>query len=148
MPKHLLPVANEMLVLGNGNTMGNIIVRVVSGLPEGKTYPPPKDPTPPVEDSAAKAAAAWYSAWVALSESLDYDFWKAGDATLAPRMNKHLQAMKAEAPQRDTDVKLWFVMVKDSKGSFPGNDLWGDGWGWSWFDAGNPPYAPVNNVIN
>lgn len=29
-------------------------------------------------------------------------------------------------------------MVKDSKNSHPGNGLWGDGWGWSWFDAGNP----------
>jgi hypothetical protein len=32
----------------------------------------------------------------------------------------------------------WFVMVKDSVGRFPGNKLWGDGWGWSWFDASNP----------
>ena len=30
------------------------------------------------------------------------------------------------------------VMVKDSKNSHPGSSLWGDGWGWSWFDAGNP----------
>lgn len=35
-------------------------------------------------------------------------------------------------------LKGWFVMVKDSKGSHPGNTLWGDGWGWSWFDADNP----------
>jgi hypothetical protein len=35
-------------------------------------------------------------------------------------------------------LKGWFVMVKDSKGRYPGNKLWGDGWGWSWFDAGNP----------
>jgi len=35
-------------------------------------------------------------------------------------------------------LKGWFVMVKDSKDSHPGNLLWGDGWGWSWFDAGNP----------
>jgi hypothetical protein len=32
----------------------------------------------------------------------------------------------------------WFVMVKDSKNSHPGNKLWGDGWGWSWFDAADP----------
>jgi len=32
----------------------------------------------------------------------------------------------------------WFVMVKDNVGRFPGNKLWGDGWGWSWFDAGQP----------
>ena len=35
-------------------------------------------------------------------------------------------------------LKGWFVMVKDSKGRHPGNKLWGDGWGWSWFDAANP----------
>jgi hypothetical protein len=32
-------------------------------------------------------------------------------------------------------LKGWFVMMKDDKGRFPGNKLWGDGWGWSWFDA-------------
>jgi hypothetical protein len=32
----------------------------------------------------------------------------------------------------------WFVMVKNSKGRYAGNKLWGDGWGWSWFDAANP----------
>lgn len=42
--KHSSPVANEMLVLGSGNTMGNIIVSVKSGLPAGKTYPAPKEP--------------------------------------------------------------------------------------------------------
>jgi len=37
-----------------------------------------------------------------------------------------------------TDVKSWFVMVKDSKGRFPKNDLWGDGWGWALFEAKDP----------
>jgi len=31
----------------------------------------------------------------------------------------------------------WFVMVVDSENDHPGNKLWGDGWGWSWFDANN-----------
>jgi hypothetical protein len=38
------PVANEMLVLGSGNTMGNIMVWISKGLPAGKTYPAPKTP--------------------------------------------------------------------------------------------------------
>ena len=42
--KHTTPVASEMLVLGKGNTMGNIIVYVSKGLPSGKTYPAPKTP--------------------------------------------------------------------------------------------------------
>jgi plastocyanin len=42
--KHSAPVPNEMLVLGNGNTMGNIMVWVSKGLPAGKTWPAPKTP--------------------------------------------------------------------------------------------------------
>ena len=38
------PVQNEMLVLGNGQSMGNVMVWVSKGLPAGKTYPAPKDP--------------------------------------------------------------------------------------------------------
>lgn len=30
--------------------------------------------------------------------------------------------------------KTWFVMVKDVKGRFSANPLWGDGWGWAQFD--------------
>ena len=29
----------------------------------------------------------------------------------------------------------WFVMIKDSANRYPGNKLWGDGWGWAYFDA-------------
>lgn len=42
--KHSAPVANEMLVLGSGNTMANILVFVSKGLPAGKTWPVPKTP--------------------------------------------------------------------------------------------------------
>jgi hypothetical protein len=35
-------------------------------------------------------------------------------------------------------LKGWFVMVKDGDRRYPVNKLWGDGWGWSWFDAANP----------
>jgi hypothetical protein len=35
-------------------------------------------------------------------------------------------------------LKGWFVMVRDSENTHPGNPLWGNGWGWSWFDADEP----------
>ncbi len=41
---HSAPVPNEMLLLGSGNAMGNILVWVSKGLPEGKTWPAPKTP--------------------------------------------------------------------------------------------------------
>lgn len=33
------------------------------------------------------------------------------------------------------DVNVWFVMVKDDKGRFKDNDLWGSGWGWALFNG-------------
>jgi len=42
--KHTAPVPNEALVLGPGNTMGNILVWVSKGLPAGKSWPAPKTP--------------------------------------------------------------------------------------------------------
>lgn len=42
--KHAKPVPAEMLVLGNGNTMGNVLVWVSKGLPAGKSFPVPKTP--------------------------------------------------------------------------------------------------------
>ena len=41
---HKSPVPSEMLVLGSGNTMGNIMVWVTKGLPAGKKFPVPKEP--------------------------------------------------------------------------------------------------------
>jgi hypothetical protein len=35
-------------------------------------------------------------------------------------------------------LKGWFVMMRDDNNRHPGNKLWGDGWGWSWFDSDNP----------
>jgi plastocyanin len=40
--KHSAPMQSEVLVLGDGNTMGNVFVRVKSGL-AGKDYPTPKE---------------------------------------------------------------------------------------------------------
>ena len=37
-------VQPEMLVLGNGQTMGNVMVFVSKGIPAGKSYPAPKTP--------------------------------------------------------------------------------------------------------
>jgi plastocyanin len=42
--KHSGPVPAEMLVLGSGNTMGNIMVWVSNGLPAGRTWPAPSTP--------------------------------------------------------------------------------------------------------
>src|SRR5499425_3372577 len=33
---------------------------------------------------------------------------------------------------------VWFVMIKDEKGRYPNNALWGDGWGWALFKSDAP----------
>jgi hypothetical protein len=47
-------------------------------------------------------------------------------------------AMTTGTVSHAENLKGWFVMMKDSKNRHAGNKLWGNGWGWSWFDAVNP----------
>jgi hypothetical protein len=35
-------------------------------------------------------------------------------------------------------TKVWFVMIKDEKGRYADNPLWGDGWGWALFKSDAP----------
>jgi len=37
-----------------------------------------------------------------------------------------------------TATQIWFIMVKDEKGRYPGNPLWGDGWGWALYKSDAP----------
>jgi len=54
-------------------------------------------------------------------------------------------SMTTGVVSRAQTLKGWFVMIRDSKNSHPGNKLWGDGWGWSWFDAANPSKTTSTN---
>lgn len=36
-----------------------------------------------------------------------------------------------------TKLKGWFVLVRDTEGRFKESKLWGNGWGWSLFNAGD-----------
>ncbi len=42
-------------------------------------------------------------------------------------------------------TKVWFVLIKDAKGRYPGNPLWGDGWGWALFKADSPDKQVATN---
>jgi hypothetical protein len=43
-------------------------------------------------------------------------------------------------------LRGWFVMVRDSGGGYADKNpnVWGDGWGWSWFGATNPLSASLD----
>ena len=44
-----------------------------------------------------------------------------------------------------TEIEGWFVMVKDTEGRFPNSPLWGNGWGWAFFNSGNPTNTVTKN---
>jgi Cytochrome P460 len=48
------------------------------------------------------------------------------------------EEMTTGTVSRASETEGWFVMVKDSQDRFPQSGLWGDGWGWAYFDADNP----------
>ena len=59
-------VPNEVLVLGSGNTLANIIVKVAKGLPSGKTWPAHAWPSarslwqlPSSPQKPARAPSSW-----------------------------------------------------------------------------------------
>ncbi len=41
----------------------------------------------------------------------------------------------------------WFVMVKDGKNRFSDHELWGDGWGWAFFDAKDPSQTKTTDYV-
>jgi len=45
------------------------------------------------------------------------------------------QSMTTGTVSRADGLKGWFVMMKDNENRYSKNKLWGDGWGWSWFDV-------------
>ena len=62
-------------------------------------------------------------------------------AALVKELRKHNSGdypTGANVSYPNSDVRLWFVMVKDSTNRFPGNPLWAKGWGWSMFQTDNP----------
>lgn len=60
----------------------------------------------------------------------------ADGAVLVKEVRKAAQgALTTGEVSWSAEVVLWFVMVKDREGRFPGNPLWAEGWGWALFLA-------------
>ena len=73
-------------------------------------------------------------------ETIDY-FQKHGrypDGAVLVKELLHAETMKmttGPAVSHATKLKGWFVLVRDTQGRFKNSKLWGDGWGWSLFNA-------------
>lgn len=44
-----------------------------------------------------------------------------------------------------TTITGWFVLVRDTKGRFKASSLWGNGWGWSFFNPDDPKHTVSKN---
>lgn len=64
--------------------------------------------------------------------------FKNGTVLVKEVFNAESEDMTTGRVSRAAGLAGWFMMVKDDRGSYPGNPLWGDGWGWAWFDKGSP----------
>jgi hypothetical protein len=51
---------------------------------------------------------------------------------------KTMQMTTGLAVSHATEIKGWFVLVRDTQNRFKESSLWGDGWGWSLFNADDP----------
>ena len=51
---------------------------------------------------------------------------------------KTMSMTTGPAVSHATKIKGWFVLVRDTQNRFKESSLWGDGWGWSLFNADNP----------
>ena len=71
-------------------------------------------------------------------------FRKTGKFPDGATIVKELRASEAGSYTTGTNVsyatdglKQWFVMIKDQKGRFVDNPIWGDGWGWALYKPGD-----------
>ncbi len=68
-----------------------------------------------------------------------------GAVIIKELLKAETSSMTTGTVSRGTVVEGWFVMVKDTQGRFPSNPLWGDGWGWSLFNADQPASTVTTN---
>lgn len=71
-------------------------------------------------------------------------FRKTGEFPDGATLVKELRASKAgsyttgqNVSFATADLKQWFVMIKNQKGRFADNPIWGDGWGWALYKPGD-----------
>ena len=73
-------------------------------------------------------------------ETIDYyqEHGRYPDGAVLVKELLHAETMQmttGPAISHATKIKGWFVLVRDTQGRFKNSKLWGDGWGWSLFNA-------------
>jgi len=89
-------------------------------------------------DPEGEMHLVWVSAGTAAAYRLNNQF--ADGAVLVKEVlaGAHGRMTTGQANWASDATKVWFVMIKDRKGRYAGNPLWGDGWGWALFKSDAP----------
>ena len=53
-------------------------------------------------------------------------------------LHTRTQPMTTGIVSSASELAGWFVMVKDTQNRYPDSPLWGEGWGWAYYDAAAP----------
>jgi hypothetical protein len=56
-----------------------------------------------------------------------------GTVLIKELLGSKTESMTTGTVSHGVDIEGWFIMVKDTRGRFPENKLWGEGWGWALF---------------
>jgi hypothetical protein len=88
--------------------------------------------------SGAKEMHIVYASPGAIADFKKSGHFQNGDVLVKEVREAETASMTTGTVSHPTKLKGWFVAVRDTNNSHPGNKLWGDGWGWSWFDADKP----------
>lgn len=86
-----------------------------------------------------------YTQRAAIDYFRDTGMFPDGAVVIKELLKADTASMTTGTVSRGTEVEGWFVMVKDTQGRFPSNPLWGDGWGWSLFNADQPDATVTRN---
>ena len=76
-----------------------------------------------------------YAPPAAIQARRDTGAFPDGTVLVKELLNTETENLTTGAATRAAGLAGYFVMVKDDTGRFPGNPLWGDGWGWAFFAA-------------
>jgi hypothetical protein len=88
--------------------------------------------------SGAKEMHVVFASPGAIADFKKTGHFQNGDVLVKEVREAETAPMTTGTVSHPTKLKGWFVVVRDPNNSHPGNKLWGDGWGWSWFDADKP----------
>lgn len=87
------------------------------------------------EDGGAKDMHIVYTEAKTVAAYRDTGTWPDGAVLVKEVIKTKSDDMTTGRVSWAEDIAVIFVMVKDKKGRFKGNPLWGNGWGWALFKA-------------